>query len=106
MRINSDRVRLFAGNLPRPFAIQAMMTPLEGVLQQAKQRGYIDLKEKCESDEDHFDSYYSIANGNPFEKNQKRDPCIEDKLRRVFNGKLLRNKSMAYKFVEKLKDAS
>ena len=75
LKKNQKKVKLWCGNLPRPFAIQAMLCPLEGVLQQAKQRGYVAQDERCIAKPDHFDSYLSIATGKEYpDKTQKVKP--------------------------------
>ena len=62
-RENSDRVKLWAGFLPRPFARNFLKVGKERTLAMAKARRYIAEDETCDSTEPHYNYFESMLTG-------------------------------------------
>jgi uncharacterized iron-regulated protein len=92
-RENSDRVKLHAGFLPRPFARNFLKCGKERTLAMAKARRYIAEDEKCESSEPHYNYFESMLTG----RNMHTMPFPSSQFRNLFPVQLIKDCSMSLK---------
>jgi uncharacterized iron-regulated protein len=92
-QINSQKVRIHGGFIPRSYARVVMREGLQAGLAQAKEKDYVAPNETLIGSEEHYNFFDSLISGR--DMNNKNTPP-GDQFRKMFPAQVIKDASMAY----------